>query len=263
MSKFQSIYTLTALVMQQLMQTNAFTPFVTQRRSMQQSLSEPSWPIHSSIRSSLSIQTMPPRTDENRSSFDDSRTITEMLWTYVYNIHKAKTNNGNVTKPIKSLVKLLQHSPDILKEDITLLREALERSVVQSIRTASAAGDYRLILSIVKASIDFCQDKYSLISPRIFGEAIESMSRTSANVNKLKQIWQLSIDHSHLLTTPISAFELNTIIKALGSRQKIKAALELFQTSRIKGDAYTASTLLNLLKESIVDHQPVDRKSVV
>ena len=260
MSRIQSIYTLIALLMQQRLQTNAFLPFVTQRQSMQQFLSEPSWCIHSSIRSSLSDQTIPPRRDDEYSSlFDDSRTITEMLWSYVYNIHNAKTNNRNVATPIKSLVKLLQHSPHFFKEDMTLLREALERSVVQSIRSASASGDYRLILSIVKASIDFCQDKHTLISPRIFGEAIESLSRTSANVNKLKQIWQLTIDHSHLLTTPLTAFELNTMIKALGSRQKIKAALELCRTSGIQGDAYTASILLNLLKESIVDHQPVSK----
>lgn len=188
---------------------------------------------------------------------DDSRTVTEILWSYVYNIHKAITNNGDVTKPIKSLVYFLQNPPSLVGDDQALLIEALERSMVQSIRSASTSGDYRLILALVKAAIGFCQGNQALLSPRIFGEAVESLSRTAANVNKLKQVWQLAVEHPHLLSYPLGAFELNTMLKALGSRQKLKAALELYQTSGIQGDAYTASTLLNLLTESIVDEQAV------
>jgi Smr domain/Pentatricopeptide repeat domain len=238
---------------------SAFVPFANQRRRMKQPLYPPSVSAKISVQSFLSVQTVPLRAGDQITSSGDSRTVTEMLWSYVYNIHKARTNNGDASKPIKSLVFLLHSSPDIVEEDTALLQEALERSMVQSIRSASADGDYRLILSLIAAVIEFCHGNRALLSPRIFGEAIESISRTSANVNKLKQVWRMAIEHSHLLTTPLGAFELNTMIKALAGRQKLKAALELYRTSGIEGDAYTASTLLNLLKESIVDDQAISK----
>ena len=244
-----------------ILPTNAFVPFVNEWRRIKQknSVYPPSVSTKITVKSFLSVQTVPPREGDQITSTGDSKTVTEVLWSYVYKIHKARTNNRDASKPIKSLVSLLHSSPDIVEDDTALLQEALERSMVQSIRSASADGDYRLILALIEAVIDFCDGNRVLLSPRIFGEAIESTSRTTANVNKLKQLWRMAMDHSHLLTSPLGAFELNTMIKALGSRQKLKAALGLHQTSGIIGDAYTASALLNLLTESIVDDQAISK----
>jgi pentatricopeptide repeat protein len=147
---------------------------------------------------------------------------------------------------------------DLPQEDATLLSQALEGAVLQAVRFAAESNDYRFIGTLLDAVIDFCQG-HTLLKPRIFGEAIESLSRTSANASKLKQVWQLALDHQHMLTTScLTAFELNSMIGALASRNKVKAALQLYYENRdIQADAYTASKLLHVLTDSIQDQQPV------
>jgi pentatricopeptide repeat protein len=186
---------------------------------------------------------------------------TARLWTYAYNIPKSRRENKNdrvaMTRPVHSLVAFLQEADQPAVHDFHKHEgDALERATIQAVRAASAAGDYRLIFTVVEAAIVFCKSRQqSLLPARLFGEAIESLSRTSCSVSKLKQIWRLSQTHCSLLREPMGAFELNTMLRALSSRGKIRAALDLSEVTDIVGDSYSMSTLMMALTASISDHQ--------
>lgn len=190
-------------------------------------------------------------------------TTTDRLWTYAYNIPKASHQNcassKDRTRPVNSLVYFLKDEQNSLSRVDESMEEALERATIQAVRAASAAGDYRLIFRVVESAIAFADSHNAtlLLPARLFGEAIESLSRTSCNVSKLKQMWKLSQTHSNLIQEPgMGAFELNTMIRSLASRGKIRAALDLYETeTNIEGDTYTMSTLLTALTESISDDQ--------
>ena len=186
--------------------------------------------------------------------------VTDRLWTYAYNIPKASRqhqSSKDQTRPVNSLVTFLRDNHNQVSLDGSM-EEALERATIQAVRAASATGDYRLIFRVVEAAIAFAEScDAPLLPARLFGEAIESLSRTQCNVSKLKQMWKLSQAHSNLIQEPgMGAFELNTMIRALAGRGKIRAALDLYETvTDIEGDAYTTSILLTGLAESISDDQ--------
>jgi pentatricopeptide repeat protein len=182
---------------------------------------------------------------------------TARLWTYAYHIPKSRRENKNdrvtMTRPVHSLVAFLRE--DQLVYDLQEHEDALERATIQAVRAASSAGDYRLIFAVVEAAIVFCRSHHALLPARLFGEAIESLSRTSCSVSKLKQIWRLPQTHSDLLSDPMGPFELNTMLRALSGRGKVRAALDLYEATDIVGDAYSMSTLMTSLTASILDRQ--------
>eukprot|EP00557_Chaetoceros_sp_GSL56_P013304 CAMPEP_0176477508 /NCGR_PEP_ID=MMETSP0200_2-20121128/661_1 /TAXON_ID=947934 /ORGANISM="Chaetoceros sp., Strain GSL56" /LENGTH=1340 /DNA_ID=CAMNT_0017873325 /DNA_START=343 /DNA_END=4365 /DNA_ORIENTATION=+ len=124
-----------------------------------------------------------------------------------------------------------------------------------------------------------------LLEARFFGEAIFEMGRTKAGNSKLNKLWltfmdvsrslcewewELELDENEgnssfdsvcILASKPSAFELNAMISALGSRGKVRAALNLYHEIQndvragrktfVEYDEYTASALLNVLAESI------------
>lgn len=140
--------------------------------------------------------------------------------------------------------------------------EPFSRAVVQAIRLASELGDYKLIIHLVEASIQFA-NQHPIIMPRVFGEAIDGISKTPANMAKMKLLWNLgrSEESKDFLTESLGTFELNVMIKALASRGKIRAALTLYhettnqQESLILPDPYTLSSIFSALEESITDNQ--------
>lgn len=189
--------------------------------------------------------------------------ITDRLWTYAYNIPKASRQHDSSkktrTKPVYSLLYFLRDQTPLNVEDASI-EEALERATIQAVRSASAVGDYRLIFRVVETAIDYAaqQQQHVILPARLFGEAIESLARTSCNISKLKQMWKLAKNSISLIKEPgLGAFELNVMLKALAGRGKIRAALDLYQAEReaIEGDAYTMSTLLTALTSSISDSQ--------
>ena len=185
--------------------------------------------------------------------------ITDRLWTYAYNIPKASRQHSTArdqTRPVYSLIHCLRDSYTCTYSSLDFsTEEALERATVQAVRAASKVGDYRLIFLVVESAIDFA-NKRPILPARLFGEAIESLSRTNCNISKLKQMWNLSRQHESLIQEPgMSAFELNTMLRALANRGKIRAALDLFDRESIEGDAYTMSTLLTALTSSISEDQ--------
>ena len=148
--------------------------------------------------------------------------------------------------------------------------EPFSRAVVQAIRLASESGDYKLIIHLVEASVQYA-NAHPIITPRVFGEAIDGISKTSANMAKIKQLWNLgtSPESKVFLTEPLGTFELNVMIKAIASRGKIKAALSLYhdctqqqhssmtgQAPTILPDPYTLSSIFLALQDSIADDQP-------
>jgi hypothetical protein len=186
---------------------------------------------------------------------------------------------------------------------IQSMRETLEMALIQSIRASSEVGDFVLLPKIVDAAVEYASAfvqygilhgdtfveessankgngtnrQLALLQPRIFGEAIASLSKTKASVSKIKAIWnqfvhdvassqhhslgQESTLSQHILDSPPSSFELNAMISALGGRGKIRAANKLYRQfaveeregggTIIEADAYTASILFGMLADSI------------
>ncbi|KAL3801647.1 hypothetical protein HJC23_013152 [Cyclotella cryptica] len=186
---------------------------------------------------------------------------------------------------------------------IQSMRENLAMALIQSIRASSEVGDFVLLPKIVDAAVEYASAfvRYgilhggsfikessadngddsnrhlALLQPRIFGEAIASMSKTKASVSKIKALWNhfvhdvASNQHhilgeestlfQHILVSPPSSFELNTMISALAGRGKIRAAIKLYRQfameqiegggPTIEADAYTASILFGMLEDSI------------
>jgi pentatricopeptide repeat protein len=194
-----------------------------------------------------------------------------------------------LTKPIRSLIAFFQQHPlstladddddeTISSSSSTIVAKKQEReefvsawkgAIIEALRAAGEANDHVLILRLVDACISYqtvlassnniSKNNYSnlRLPPRWLGEAMEALSRTQANVSKVKQLWKLALQQQQeqRLSEPLSAFELNVACKALARRNKPRAALELYRTSNIAGDAYTASTLFTILSESIQEDQ--------
>jgi len=112
----------------------------------------------------------------------------------------------------------------------------------------------------------------AILSPRIFGEAITSLSKISqVSLSKIKSLWNYYIydvagiqgeSLVEVLSSSPSSYELNAMLNALGERRKVTAALKVYKQTctneekgngmcKIEGDAYTASILFGMLAESI------------
>jgi pentatricopeptide repeat protein len=186
--------------------------------------------------------------------FDSDDNLVEHLRQYSGGIQKSSHSQAAM-KPIKSLKRFIDNSQASIEDQE--LSEALSSALVRAFRTCGEVGDYRMILSLLQSAIQFCHGQ-ALLSPRVFGEAIDALSRTDSSVTKLKQTWKLAEESSATMTQPVGAYELNVMLKALGStRKKVQAALTIYKNTDIRGDAFTASTLLNLLADSINDNQVV------
>lgn len=184
---------------------------------------------------------------------DEVSSLTIKLRQYSSSIQKA--DDATCMKPVRSFKRFIDGSSIVEMEDG--LGDALCSSLIRSFRSCGQAGDYRMILALLKSAVTFVRGQ-PMLSPRVFGEAIDALSRTTASVSKLKQVWKLVQSSSGVLTEPVGAFELNVMLKALGHANKVHAALSLYRTTDdIEGDAFTASTLLNMLTASIRDNQGI------
>jgi pentatricopeptide repeat protein len=187
-------------------------------------------------------------------------------WSLVYFL----TNHSVDLQTLVDLDDLKHHREDLVN--------LLERCVTQAIRRAGEGRDYKLILKLIDASVQFA-DRSPVLTPRIFGEAIEALSqRTDANVAKIKSVWikMVSLQQQEnslpsYLTSHPTAYEFNIYLKALVTRGKFTACVDTFRhhTDRrskksirrkadssapvmyIQPDAYTASILFSMLGETI------------
>ncbi|EED86401.1 predicted protein [Thalassiosira pseudonana CCMP1335] len=218
-----------------------------------------------------------------------------------------------------SLVYFLRdEATTILINDETTnsLRELLEMVLIQTIRASSEVGNFVLLNKIVVAAVEYAHafvvyvssgvggssgsssssssedgetptSATALLQPRIFGEAIASISKTKASVSKVKSLWNYFVhdvarldiqklcppkeelesssskpsntsypSSTTILASPPTAYELNAVLSALADRGKVRAAIKLYRqfavdTSLIEGDAYTASILFGMLSDSI------------
>ncbi len=173
-----------------------------------------------------------------------------------------------------------EQSLQLSTETVESIRQVLEMVLVQAVRAASEVGDFVLIQKLIHASVGYAtavagnnNNPSPLLTPRMFGEAITSMSKTKASHSKVKSLWNLflndvaastrSEDESSslmILSSAPSSYELNAMLKSLSERNKVSAALTLFRQMvvednengvQIEGDAYTASILFGMLAESI------------
>lgn len=194
---------------------------------------------------------------------DDNRT--EKLWSYVYSLQNARKESRDL-RPAKSLIAFLSHNPILTPTESEQHNQACERAMIQAIRSAGEMGDYRLILGLLDAGVLYANN-HPVLAPKVFGEALQALSKTKANISKLKHVWNLiSQGNEKYLQSYASPFELNSILKALASRGKTRACLDLYHrhvvvddrnssVASITADAYTASTIFSLLTESIKNGQ--------
>lgn len=193
--------------------------------------------------------------------FGSSPGFTAQFRQYSSAIQRARTDDISLTmKPIRSLKRYIDSNvgarDGLILEQQTELGKVLSSALIRAFRACGEAGDYRMITSLLESAVHFCHD-VPLLSARVWGEALEAMSRTDASLSKLKQVWRWAVDHSSTLVEPMGAFELNVMLKALGEKKKIHAALDLYRSTDIVGDAFTTSTLLNLLASAVSDDQVV------
>lgn len=208
---------------------------------------------------------------------------------------KSHTNvNDALINACTSLVYFLNNEADSLNTDsnhhhqslqlstetVKSIRQVLEMVLVQAVRAASEVGDFVLIQKLVHAAVGYAtavanknNNPSPLLTPRMFGEGITSMSKTKASHSKVKSLWNLflndvaarrsSDDESsspQILSSAPSSYELNAMLKSLSERNKVSAALTLYRNMvvesngngvMIEGDAYTASILFGMLADSI------------
>ena len=106
------------------------------------------------------------------------------------------------------------------------------------------------------SSTTIIQPSIIILQTRIFGEAIRSLARTTAGYSKIRQTWQdfqISISNG-ICSYPQTAMEMNSMIEALHSRKRIKAALSLYHENKefIPVDTFTASVVLDVLVTSMI-----------
>jgi pentatricopeptide repeat protein len=161
-----------------------------------------------------------------------------------------KNVSSTTTKGANSLARYLQENPILVLDDAdTLLqdfKEAIEKVMIQALRKAGESNDYKLITKLITSSIIFAND-LPILSSRIFGEAINALSQTSSNINKIKSIWNLMATTTttigdtqqrqqqqqrqrrpSYLSNPPTAYELNILLKAMASRNKSKGCVDMF-----------------------------------
>ena len=171
--------------------------------------------------------------------------------------------------------QLLQLSTNTIES----IRQVLEMVLVQAVRAASEVGDFVLIQKLIHAAVGYAtavaygntHHPSPLLTPRMFGEAITSMSKTKASHSKVKSLWNLFLNDVaasrrseesslEILSSAPSSYELNAMLTSLSERNKVSASLTLFRQMvvedngndvTIEGDAYTASILFGMLAESI------------
>lgn len=189
------------------------------------------------------------------------------------------TVDNSIVSACSSLVYFLREEAEKLlmtKQQVEIgveaaefVRENLEMVLIQAVRGASEIGDFVLLPKLVYAAVEYATvvaNLYgvALLKPRVFGEAISSLSKTKASTSKLKALWNFFINdvtnqNQAVLVQSPSAYELNSMLSGLARQGKVKAALKLYreiisdngESIRIEGDPYTASLLFSMLKESI------------
>ena len=160
---------------------------------------------------------------------------------------------------------VMQSSPEA--EVVGRFRDALSKAVVSAIRSSADDGDYGLIMKIMDAVEDYAGavlvvHGIAIVDTRIFGEAITGLAQSNASQSKLKKMWNKFIglsqkaettDGGTVLTSAPGPYELNAMIAGLADRKRVRAALDLYRTSGVPGDAFTASILLEMLASSVSD----------
>lgn len=271
-------------------------PFCRETRKQRQSSSTGWWQEQSpcSLKTSERFSTRAPTllkdvesgsSDEVRlgASSSSSSEPTDQLRQYATSIQKASNDMALAMKPIRSLKRYLDsipesNSPKTTQESLSSLSgsnaqnqlgDVLSSVLIGAFRTCGNAGDYRMITSLLQSAFSLCRhnkvimahdddDDQTQLSPRVIGEALEAMGRTDASLSKLKQVYRWAVeDYADTLVEPLGPFQLNIMLKTLGEKNKIQAALDLYQSTDIVGDAFTVSTVLNLLTASIRDDQEV------
>ena len=151
-------------------------------------------------------------------------------------------------------------------EVVERFRDALSKAVVSAIRSAADDGSYGLIVKIVDDVVDYTEAVLSvygtaILDTRVFGEAITGLTKSNASQSKLKKMWSKFMNPSQkdettngmVLSSPPGPYELNAMLTGLAERKRFRASLDLYHTSGVPGDAFTASILLEMLASSMSD----------
>ena len=224
-------------------------------------------PFSPSDPSTRSLVARVDNTQSHMLSLDkDENPIERKLLSYILNIQRER-QNGQV-KAVRAFIDYLGNNPAPMDASDSFI-DLLERALTQALRSAGETGDYRLTFQIVETAISYAKGR-PILKPRVFGETLGALSQTHANASKIKQIWNLVCSSQvPFLASPLTAFELNVMLKSLSRRNnKARACLDIYRQhadptlSResgmvyIRPDAYTSSTLITILTDSIRVDQP-------
>jgi pentatricopeptide repeat protein len=226
------------------------------------------------------VQYYPPNHTSSSIRRSSIQNDTDVLWSYVFNIQRSRRvdeeessllNHSRTAEsirwrtlkqPVFSLIHFLQESSNGAETAVDSIGEPLERAVVQAIRVASKAGDYRLIRQVVDSAILYAQTVGGgILSPRIIGEAIAELDRTGANLNKIRSTWSLIKNDPWIWSRPISALEVNAMLQVYLRHGKVRAALDLYydysmrkeDESRCATDPYSLCLVLQALASSVTN----------
>lgn len=199
----------------------------------------------------LNIVTSPVLSDRNH---------TILLQSYICNLQKRRSHpegKEQLLKMARSLAFYLERERPIFFEQVSL-----QRAVVQAIRAAASANDYKLILQLVRSAQDYYDSAFltiqtpstyhcdSMLDSRILGEAISALGQTTVRVGRITHLWEQGWKGASVTTR-----EVNALLQALCTKGRLRGAISMYhiysRTNTI--DAYSISILLNALKDSIVD----------
>ena len=191
------------------------------------------------------------------------------MWSYVYSLkktrllldeqkqHPLRNDLKNVVlKPVRSLYFYLL---DNVATEINSIADPLQRALTQALRIAGSVNDYKLILQLVSAVNEYCIGdgvQYAIVDPRVLGEAVSALGKTTANTNKIGRVWRTSA-HYRCWSRPIGAREINALLQVLSDRRKIKSMLNLYHESCASSaqqpsiDPYSISIVLQGLRKSV------------
>ena len=150
--------------------------------------------------------------------------------------------------------------------------EPLQRATVQAIRAAASVNDYKLILQLGAAVPLYYRRHHAAsrrkMDPRILGEAVEALSRTTVRVGRITQLWRqwttttatATTTDVPPVTTVVTPREVNALLQALIDKGRLRGALQFYhnettcaESTSTTTDAYSLSILLNALTASIGD----------
>jgi hypothetical protein len=176
--------------------------------------------------------------------------VTAVLLSYRSNIRRAtrelrkSPSEEEAKRPIRSLVYFLGQASESLSAPCT--PDVVVETVIPALHLVASLNDYRLLLRLWEVTKQFCTERnLELALPRLLGESLTALGKTSASLSKVKRLWRTD---AHLGATPR---ETNAYLKLLEDKPRL--ALRVWQAERDRGrtNAYSLALVLKAVQKSV------------